>query len=218
VKDKPMTKTTKKAPAAKVGFTSALSLAKAIAAKGKAAPAAKPARKGTRSLSTAEAVRKLAKAPAVAKTPAQAKADARWERALQASKEGIAAKAAAEAASAVKAAQAASKPAKAAKPAKPAEAIEPLKYRGVWAEVAEAAAKGKVPATPDFTKPTHAGYRKRLANLVALVAAGDLPGLAAADMQPPASSSRLALWRYRDLAMIALRAQAAAGKAKAKAA
>jgi len=207
---------------------------------------AKPAaRKGTRSLSTAEAVRKLAKAaPAkgTRKIELSAKeiaAQAKWDRALAASEarkakateaqafalavtENAAKQRADKADSAAhKLARAVSmqKPATAAvtaKAAKPAEAIEPLKYRGVWAEVAEAAAKGKVPAAPDFDKPTHAGYRGRLAKLVALVAAGDLPGLAAADMQPPASSSRLALWRYRDLAMIALRAQATSGKAKGK--
>jgi len=66
------------------------------------------------------------------------------------------------------------------------------------------AEQGILPQQPDFTANTHKPYRKRLAALVALVEAGDLVG----QMLPPRSSSPKALHRYRDLAIIALKAHA----------
>ncbi|MBR0671180.1 hypothetical protein [Neoroseomonas soli] len=76
----------------------------------------------------------------------------------------------------------------------------------------EAAAKGTLPAPPDFSAETHKRFRKRLAELVALVEAGDLEGLRAAVINPISSSPK-ALDRYRNAAMAALEAQAAAAKA-----
>jgi len=107
-------------------------------------------------------------------------------------------------------AKAPAKPAKGASKAPgAATAAAPAKYRGIWADAADAAAKGKLPPAPDFSAPTHAAYRARLDALIALAKAGDLKGLAGVEMVPPRSSSPKALHRYRDLAMIALRAQAA---------
>jgi hypothetical protein len=96
-----------------------------------------------------------------------------------------------------------------AKAPKAAPAAEAPKYRGIWADAAEAAVKGKLPPAPDFSAPTHASYRARLNALVALAKAGDIKGLVAIEMIPPRSTSPKALHRYRDLALIALRAKAA---------
>jgi hypothetical protein len=95
----------------------------------------------------------------------------------------------------------------AAKPEKPAR--KPQAPRGRHAELLAAAEKGAQPPPPDFTAETHKPYRKRLAALVALVEAGDLAGLEAAELPPPRSTSPKALHRYRDLAATALKAQAA---------
>lgn len=81
------------------------------------------------------------------------------------------------------------------------------KYRGIWAVAAEAAAKGKLPAAPDFTAATHAPYRKKLAALVELAKAGDAKGLKAVAINPTSSSPK-ALARYRDLCLVALAAGA----------
>jgi hypothetical protein len=70
------------------------------------------------------------------------------------------------------------------------------------------AASGGCPAR-QFLGHTHKPYRKRLDALVALVKAGDAAGLEAVEMLPPRSSSPAALMRYRDVALIALKAQAA---------
>ena len=78
-----------------------------------------------------------------------------------------------------------------------------------------AAAKGILPAAPDFSKDTHRAWRKALANIESLVKARDLKGLKADPMQP-ASSSRVILCRYRDNAIAALEVKAAR-KAPAKA-
>jgi hypothetical protein len=83
---------------------------------------------------------------------------------------------------------------------------------GKKAEVLAAAQAGKLPATPDFSSPTHKPYRARLAVLVDLATNGDLKGLRAVEMIPPRSTSPKAMHRYRDLCMIALEAQTKAGK------
>lgn len=75
--------------------------------------------------------------------------------------------------------------------------------------VIEAAERGDIPEPPDFSAATHKPYRKRLDVLVELVNAGDIRGLEDVDMLPPRSSSPKALLRYRDMALIALRARAA---------
>lgn len=90
----------------------------------------------------------------------------------------------------------------AAKAGQPAKAI---KAPGIRAAVEAAAAAGKLPAAPDFSAETHKPFRKKLADVVALVEAADIEGLKAYPIEPK-SSSRKAICRYRDLAVIALQA------------
>ena len=70
---------------------------------------------------------------------------------------------------------------------------------------------GALPAAPDFSKPTHARFRAKLAQIVALAEAGDIAGLQAFEINPVSSSPK-AIARYRDLCVIAIiaRAQVAA--------
>jgi hypothetical protein len=75
-----------------------------------------------------------------------------------------------------------------------------------------AAERGEIPAAPDFSADTHKSWRKALDQIVALVKTSDIAGLEANTIQP-ASSSRVALCRYRDLAIIALKARACAKRA-----
>jgi hypothetical protein len=67
---------------------------------------------------------------------------------------------------------------------------------------------GKMPDPPDFSAPTHAGYRGTLARFVQMAKAGDIEGLRADPLEPK-SSSRIILDRYRQLAIIALEAKIA---------
>lgn len=82
---------------------------------------------------------------------------------------------------------------------------------GKKAQAMADAQAGKLPEAPDFSANTHARFRGRLDKIVALVKAGDIKALKA-EVINPVSSSPKALARYRDLAVIALEAQAAAGK------
>lgn len=99
---------------------------------------------------------------------------------------------------------------------KPAKGIS--RDRANWAKPYDTkgamagALNGALPPEPDFSAPTHAGYRNRLAAIVAMVKAGDIAGLKADDTEAK-SSSRNAIVRYRDLAIAALQAQ---GHAKAE--
>jgi tetrahydromethanopterin S-methyltransferase subunit A len=110
---------------------------------------------------------------------------------------------------------AAAKPAKPAKakPApkapKPAPQPKPISQR---AQIALDAANGIVPVAPDFSAATHARFRKKHAELVALVEKGDIKALKALVINPVSSSPK-AMLRYRDLAVIALEAQRKAAKA-----
>ncbi len=65
---------------------------------------------------------------------------------------------------------------------------------------------GALPATPDFSKPTHARFRAKLAKLVALAGAGDVEGLKAIEINPVSTSPK-AMARYRDLAIMAIEAR-----------
>jgi hypothetical protein len=113
------------------------------------------------------------------------------------------AKAAAKAPAAAKAASVPKAP-KAAKPAREPKAAKPLSPR---AQIEADAAKGKLPKAPDFTAETHKRFRPLLAEVEALVKAKDIAGLKAVKIDP-ASSSRRAVDRYRNLAVIALEAKA----------
>jgi hypothetical protein len=72
--------------------------------------------------------------------------------------------------------------------------------------IIEQAHAGALPAAPDFSKPTHARFRAKLARLVALAEAGDVEGLKAIDINPVSTSPK-AMARYRDLAVVAIEAR-----------
>jgi len=68
------------------------------------------------------------------------------------------------------------------------------------------ARQGELPPPPDFSAPTHARFRARLAALVELVGKADATGLRAIPINPVSSSPK-ALARYRDLSMLAIEAR-----------
>lgn len=72
--------------------------------------------------------------------------------------------------------------------------------------IIEQAQAGALPAAPDFSKPTHARFRTKLAKLVALAEAGDVEGLKAIEINPVSTSPK-AMARYRDLTIIAIEAR-----------
>jgi hypothetical protein len=66
---------------------------------------------------------------------------------------------------------------------------------------------GALPQAPDFSKPTHARFRAKLAQIVALAEAGDIATLQAFEINPVSSSPK-AMARYRDLCVIAITSRA----------
>jgi hypothetical protein len=74
--------------------------------------------------------------------------------------------------------------------------------------VVDLAQSGTLPPAPDFSKPTHARFRAKLAQIVALAEAGDIAGLRAFEINPVSSSPK-AMARYRDLCLIAIRGRSA---------
>ena len=72
--------------------------------------------------------------------------------------------------------------------------------------IIDQAQTGALPAAPDFSKPTHARFRAKLAQIVALAEAGDSAGLQALEINPVSSSPK-AMARYRDLCVIAIMAR-----------
>jgi hypothetical protein len=86
----------------------------------------------------------------------------------------------------------------------PAEAPAPA-YRGRYTAMAAEAARGVLPAVPDFSAATHKAYRGKLAALVSWAEARDLAALQGYTIKPYDSSMR-ALARYRDMAVAALTA------------
>ncbi len=68
------------------------------------------------------------------------------------------------------------------------------------------AQSGALPQAPDFSKPTHARFRTKLAQIVALAEAGDIAALLAFEINPVSSSPK-AMARYRDLCVIAITAR-----------
>jgi len=70
-----------------------------------------------------------------------------------------------------------------------------------------AAAAGHMPSPPDFSKPSYAPDRKRLAELVALAEAGDAAGLRAYSVRVYYSAA-LELDRFRHRAILAIEARA----------
>ena len=66
---------------------------------------------------------------------------------------------------------------------------------------------GALPPAPDFSKPTHARFRAKLAQIVVLAEAGDIAALQGFEINPVSSSPK-AMARYRDLCVIAITARA----------
>jgi hypothetical protein len=97
---------------------------------------------------------------------------------------------------------------KAAKAAPKGKAVaakaKPLGQRVAILQAAEA---GQLPPVPDFSAPTHARFRAKLAAVVDLVAQGDIAGLKGFQIKPISTSPK-AIDRYRNLAVIALQARA----------
>lgn len=85
-------------------------------------------------------------------------------------------------------------------------ALDEVRKAGKRAQAEADAAAGIIPAAPDFSAETHKPYRGKLAQLVELVEAGDIAKLRAFPINPYSSSPK-ALDRYRNLAVIALKAQ-----------
>ena len=69
------------------------------------------------------------------------------------------------------------------------------------------AQSGALPPAPDFSKPTHARFRAKLAQIVALAEVSDIAALQAFEIKPVSSSPK-AMARYRDLCVIAITARA----------
>lgn len=74
---------------------------------------------------------------------------------------------------------------------------------GKRAAIEAAARSGTLPTPPDFSAPTHARFRAKLAKLVELAEAGDAESLKAVAINPVSTSPR-AMARYRDLAVTAI--------------
>jgi len=74
------------------------------------------------------------------------------------------------------------------------------------ADIEARARQGELPLPPDFSAPTHARFRAKLATLVELAGKADATGLRAIAINPVSSSPK-ALARYRDLAVLAIEAR-----------
>ena len=72
--------------------------------------------------------------------------------------------------------------------------------------ILDQAQAGALPTVPDFSKPTHARFRTKLAQIVAMAEASDIAGLQAFEISPVSSSPK-AIARYRDLCVIAIAAR-----------
>lgn len=90
----------------------------------------------------------------------------------------------------------------------PRNAVSAPKAGGRAVSILEAARRGELPAVPDFSAETHKRFRGKLAQLIALVEAGDAAGLQAIEIKPYSSSPK-AMARYRDLAVVAIEARTA---------
>ena len=85
--------------------------------------------------------------------------------------------------------------------------VAPATVVGKRQAVLDQAQTGALPTAPDFSKPTHARFRAKLAQIVALAEAGDILALQAFEINPVSSSPK-AMARYRDLCVIAITARA----------
>ncbi|MBC7739115.1 MAG: hypothetical protein H7245_18320 [Candidatus Saccharibacteria bacterium] len=95
--------------------------------------------------------------------------------------------------------------------ASPAIAKEPKTVAtpviGKGQAILDQAQTGALLPPPNFSKPTHARFRTKLAQIVALAEAGHIAGLQAFEINPVSSSPK-AMARYRDLCVIAITARA----------
>jgi hypothetical protein len=82
----------------------------------------------------------------------------------------------------------------------------PARHHGKRAVIEAAARDGALPEPPDFSAETHRRFRPKLAKLIEMATAGDVAGLQAIQINPISTSPR-AMQRYRELCMIALKAQ-----------
>lgn len=73
--------------------------------------------------------------------------------------------------------------------------------------ILDQAHSGALPRAPDFSKPTHARFRAKLAQIVALAEASDIAAMQAFEINLVSSSPK-AMARYRDLCVIAITARA----------
>lgn len=103
----------------------------------------------------------------------------------------------------------ASRPAKPVKAPNAAKAAKAAPEGGKRAAILAAAERGELPAAPDFSAETHKRFRNKLADVVALVEAGEIKKLEAFAINPISSSPK-AIDKYRNLAVIALKARKAA--------
>ena len=85
-------------------------------------------------------------------------------------------------------------------------AAAPSARRRRDADIEAKARQGELPPPPDFSAPTHARFRAKLAALVELAGKADATGLRAVAINPVSSSPK-ALARYRDLAVLAIEAR-----------
>lgn len=74
------------------------------------------------------------------------------------------------------------------------------------ADIEAKARQGELPPPPNFSAPTHARFRAKLAALVELAGKADVASLRAIHINPVSSSPK-ALARYRDLAVLAIEAR-----------
>ncbi len=86
----------------------------------------------------------------------------------------------------------------------PAAPSAPRRHRE--ADIEAKARQGEMPSPPDFSAPTHARFRAKLAALVEMAGKADATGLRAIPINPVSSSPK-ALARYRDLAVLAIEAR-----------
>ena len=107
----------------------------------------------------------------------------------------------------------------AAPPVAPEPAVEPVQIADAQpaavpsaprrrrdTDIEAKARQGELPPPPDFSAPTHARFRAKLAALVELAGKADATGLRAIAINPVSSSPK-ALARYRDLAVLAIEAR-----------
>jgi imidazolonepropionase-like amidohydrolase len=83
----------------------------------------------------------------------------------------------------------------------------PAQVIGKRQAIRDQAQSGALPQPPDFSKATHARFRAKLVQIVAMAEEGDIAALQVFEINPVSSSPK-AMARYRDLCVIAITARA----------